>query len=280
MDHSFIYNEHTGDFIDVQGVRVRFSAMGDGDPVLFVHSIGQTAYTFRHNIPAMAEKFLTIAPDMVGYGFSDKPDLTYSIEENSEFLLALLNALRIKKTHIVCVGMGAVYALDFMIHYPERVGRTVCVAPGGLTREFPFWVRMLDSALGGVASTMLTRKTVEQTLSHCVFDQTRITAQDVDTYFASIDSREAKHIIRCSLNSFHEEEVLSRLKFLNLETLFVWGEDDRVRPYSQYALNYVGIPANATNAILRNTGHLVHEEKPEKFNTLAMEYLAAYREQG
>ena len=278
MDTSFIYNEHTGDFVDVQGVRVRFSAYGDGDPVLFIHGAGQTAYTFRYNIPVFAEKFLAIAPDMVGYGFSDKPDLTYSIEENSEFILALLNALRIKKTHIVAVGTGAVYALDFMIHYPERVGRAIAISPGGVTRYFPSWVRLLDSPLGGVTSAILSRKQVAQALSAAMFDQTRITQEDVDVNFAALDSREVKNVLRRSIASFNEDEVLSRLKFLPHETMFVWGEDDRLRPYQECAGNYVGIPPRASQTVLRNTGHLVHEEKPEKFNAMAMDFLAAYRE--
>ena len=278
MENNFIYNEHTGDFVDVQGVRIRFSAMGDGDPVLFVHGPAQTAYTFRYNIPAFAERFLAIAPDMVGYGYSDKPDLTYSIEENSEFLLALLNALRIKKTHIVALGMGAAYTLDFMIHYPERVGRAIAIAPGGMTKYFPGWMRMLDSPMGGIASAMFGRKQVAELISAGLFDQTRITEADIDISFAALDSREAKQVLRRSLENFNEEEVLSRLKFLPHETMFVWGEDDRLRPYRECAENYVGIPPRASRMLLRNTGHLVHEEKPQKFNDFAMDFLSMYRE--
>ena len=273
---NFIYNEHIGEFVDVQGVNIRFTAMGDGDPVLFIHGIGQTAYTFRRNLPEFAKYFLAIAPDMVGYGFSDKPDLSYSIEENSEFILALLNALRIKQTHIVAVGSGAIYALDFMIHYPERVGRGVMVAPGGMTRNFPYWVRALNGALAPAASAMLTRKVVAETLSACFFDQTVIRPEDVETYFTSLDSKLAKNILVRSIQNFSEEEVLARLKTLQHDTLFVWGEDDKVRPMEEYARNYFGIPPHAQELVVRNTGHLVHEEKPAKFNAAAIDFLASY----
>jgi len=278
MDNNFIYSEHNGEFVDVQGVNIRFDAMGDGDPVLFIHGVGQTAYTWRKNLPVFAQQFLTIAPDMVGYGFSDKPELTYSVEENSEFILALLNALRIKQTHIVACGSGAVYALDFMIHYPERVGRGVMIAPGGLTKAFPYWVRMLGGPLANPASMMFGRKAVAETLSACFFDQTVIKEEDIETTFAALDSKIAKDALIRSIQNFNEEEVLSRLKTLQHDTLFVWGEDDKVRPPREFARNYIGIPPRAQEMLVRNTGHLVHEEKPEKFNAAAMDFLMSYGE--
>ena len=81
------------------------------------------------NLRRWRSGIFVVAVDMIGYGYSDKPDLTYTIEENSEFLLALLNTLRIKQTNIIAMGSGATYALDFMVHYPDRVHRAICIAP-------------------------------------------------------------------------------------------------------------------------------------------------------
>ena len=102
----FVYNEHTGEYVEIQGLRVHVMAAGDGDPVLLIHGVGQSAYTWRRSFDELSKHFLVIAVDMIGYGYSDRPDLTYSIEENSEFLLALLNTLRIKQTHLIAMGSG------------------------------------------------------------------------------------------------------------------------------------------------------------------------------
>ena len=105
-DNGFYYGEHTGEYIEIQALRIHITYAGEGDPVLLIHGAGQNSYTWRHQFRALAERYFVVAVDMIGYGYSDKPDLTYTIEENSEFLLALLNTLRIKQTNIIAMGSG------------------------------------------------------------------------------------------------------------------------------------------------------------------------------
>lgn len=267
------FGEHTGEFIDIQGIKIHFVAAGEGEPVLFVHGIGQSAYTFRHNLDEFSKDFFVIAPDMIGYGYSDKPELTYSIEENSEFLLAFLNAMRIKKTHIVAVGSGAVYALDLMEHYPDRVGKAILIAPGGMTAHMPSVIKMMGSSVMGKLAVMgLNEATVRKIISYSVFDQTSITDKDIQEVFKPLDSKEAKAVLRASLGNFDDSEVLSLLRNIPHEVLFYWGDDDRMRPLEESA-DYVAPVQRATTVVTRNCGHLAHEEKPEKFNETAISFL-------
>ncbi|MDL2220742.1 alpha/beta hydrolase [Eubacteriales bacterium OttesenSCG-928-N14] len=270
---SFVYAEHVGEYVDIQGLRIHYIAAGDGDPVLFVHGIGQSGYTWRYNFMPFSEQFLCVAPDLIGYGFSDKPDLTYTIEENSEFLLAFLNALRIKQTHIVAMGTGAVYALDFMIHYPDRVGRAAMIAPGGLTSSMPSQLRMMG--MGGfsrVAGATMGRRTIKNLLSQCMFDQTFITEDDVDAYFMTLDSKEAREVLKRSIINFDEDDVITKLRHLPHEVLFCWGQEDRWRPVADAKI-YTAPVDNSDLFVLRNCGHLMHEEKHDQFNDFVIPFL-------
>jgi len=85
----FVNNANIGDFIDFEGVRMHYFEKGEGFPVILVHGIGQSLYTWRNNIDALAERFRVLAPDLLGYGYSDKPDIGYTISDHANMVLAL-----------------------------------------------------------------------------------------------------------------------------------------------------------------------------------------------
>ena len=270
---NFAYGEHTGDYLNIQGLKIHYIAAGDGDPVLFVHGIGQSAYTWRHNFPVLSKYFFTVAPDLIGYGYSDKPDIAYTVEENSEFLLAFINAMRIKQTHIIGMGAGAVYALDFLIHYPDRVGKIVCISPGSITRDFPLKIQMMRSPFfSNLVKHTFGENTIRRLIKDCLFDQTSLKEADFEQYFAPLDNKEAKEAIRRSILNFEDEEVLSKLRLITNSTMFVWGSEDRWHPI-EFSNEY-NAPVNGSVLLnIRNCGHLVHEEKPEKFNEEVIKFL-------
>jgi pimeloyl-ACP methyl ester carboxylesterase len=270
---SFVYGEHTGEYIEIQGLRIHVTAAGEGEPVLLVHGIGQSAYTWRRNFDALAAHFFVIAVDMIGYGYSDKPDLTYTIEENSEFLLALLNALRIRQAHIIALGSGACYALDFMVHYPDRVSRAICIAPGGLSDEMPLHVRLMGGSLSRAATFLLGEGTAGRLLRSCMFDQTCLSEKDITEVYRTLHSRESKEVLRRSIKNFDEQDIVSRLRLLPHEVLYVWGSEDRWRPKTPYSETYLAATPSPSLYEMRNCGHLPHEEKPDRFNDAAIGFL-------
>jgi pimeloyl-ACP methyl ester carboxylesterase len=269
----FNYGEHTGEYVEIQGLRIHVTAGGEGEPLLLVHGIGQSAYTWRRNFDALSKNHFVIAVDMIGYGYSDKPDLTYTIEENSEFLLALLNILRIRETNIVAMGSGACYALDFMVHYPQRVKRAVCISPGGLTPEMPYQLRLMNGSLSRAATMMLTESAVGKFYYSCMFDQTCINDKDIMETYRTLHSRESKEVLSRSIKNFDEQDIVSRLRLLPHEVLYIWGSEDRWRPIKPYAETYLAATPHATLYQMRNCGHLPHEEKPERFNAAVVGFL-------
>ena len=269
----FYYGEHTGEFIEIQALRIHITYAGEGDPVLLIHGAGQNSYTWRHQFEALAERYFVVAVDMIGYGYSDKPDLTYTIEENSEFLLALLNTLRIKQTNIIAMGSGATYALDFMVHYPDRVHRAICSAPGGVTDSMPLPLRLMQSStFGWLGKALFSERKFNSMISNCMFDQTCLSSQDLSIYYETMDSKESREVLRRSIANFQEDDVLYNLRLLPHEVLFVWGSEDRWRPIADAGL-YTAPIENYALYEMRNCGHLPHEEKPDKFNENALYFL-------
>lgn len=83
-------------FVDVHGVKTCYVEAGEGEPLVCIHGGGPGAsgeHGFRNNIPALARRFRVIAPDMIGYGYTDKPPIQYweqrLVEHVSNFIDAL-----------------------------------------------------------------------------------------------------------------------------------------------------------------------------------------------
>ena len=86
---------------------VHYLTLGEGEPLLLVHSLGQSLYTWRDLIPLLAEKYNVIALDLVGFGFSGRPvSMNYSMDEMADTLIDFLKALHLDHVHAVGASLG------------------------------------------------------------------------------------------------------------------------------------------------------------------------------
>ncbi len=269
----FVNNANIGDFIDFEGVRMHYFEKGEGFPVILVHGVGQSLYTWRNNIDALAKRFRVLAPDLLGYGYSDKPDIGYTISDHANMVLALMDALETEKAHIIGFGSGGTFALDFMIRNPERVEKAVLITPGGLTKNHPFLLRMLDRpVLGGLFIRLLNQASLHRILEDSFFDQTCITDRMVDEYARPLLTGEGKSVVLRSINAYDDAGVMENLRLVEQEILLCRGEDDNWHVPALIELFHSGLK-NSEIMTIRNCGHMLHEEKHEKFNEAALEFL-------
>lgn len=254
--------------------RIHYMEAGTGEPLILVHTIGQSLYTWRNVFFRLSEHYRVIAVDLLGHGYSERPGgFDYTIESHSEALVAFMDALGIESAHFVGYSMGSMYVLDLAQRNPERVGKIILISPGGLTPEMPLAVRMLDSSLlGPLASRLYSIRTVEKLLEECFFDLTNITPEVVQEYYRPASDGEARRSIRRSLYRFDQEEVISKLRDVENGVLILWASDDKWHNAEIGDFFHAALP-NSQLAVIRNAGHLLHEEKPEKLITSVMEYI-------
>ena len=129
-------------FVDVNGVRLRILEDGppDGPVVLLAHGFPELAYSWRHQIPALAAAgYRVIAPDQRGYGGSSRPDAieAYDIAQLTGDLVGLLDDAGAKRGALIGHDWGAVVAWSTPLLYPDRVaavaGLSVPPVPRPLT---------------------------------------------------------------------------------------------------------------------------------------------------
>lgn len=137
-------------FIDCNGVRLAVYEQGDGPAMLFVHGFPELAYSWRHQLSAMAAAgYRAIAPDLRGYGRSDSPDEVdaYRITELIADVTGLLDALEIEKTILVGHDWGAMLSWQIALTHPQRVSRLI-------TLNIPFFPRPPVDPVAHMRSTL------------------------------------------------------------------------------------------------------------------------------
>ncbi|MDX1404884.1 MAG: alpha/beta hydrolase [Woeseiaceae bacterium] len=116
--------------IDTGGVRLAVHEAGDGPPVILIHGFPELAYSWRHQLPALARAgYRAIAPDMRGYGGSDKPLAVtdYAIQHLIGDVKGLMEALSIEKAVIIGHDWGAIVTWQMALLEPHRMAGLICL---------------------------------------------------------------------------------------------------------------------------------------------------------
>lgn len=130
-------NPEIGKNIVANGIKTNYQDHGEGPPVLLIHGSGPgvTGWAnWRLTIPALSARFRTVAPDMIGFGYTDRPtDVRYDMDTWTDHLLGFMDALDIGKAHVVGNSFGGGLALALSIRAPQRVGRLVLMGSAGVS---------------------------------------------------------------------------------------------------------------------------------------------------
>jgi 4,5:9,10-diseco-3-hydroxy-5,9,17-trioxoandrosta-1(10),2-diene-4-oate hydrolase len=272
------------------GVRV---GAGDGDaagsdpavPVVLLHGggPGATAWSnFGRNVPVFARSRRSLAVDQPGFGRSDKPaEHGQYFSFSAEALAGLLDQLDIPRVHLIGNSLGGGTAVRFALQYPERVGRLVLMAPGGLSLN----LTSADPTEGVIRLSKFgappgpSREKLGEFLRTLVFDQRLITDELIEERYAAASSPESLRAMAAMGASFYrrdsfEEGMLWREAHrLRHSTLLIWGREDRVNPLDG-ALVPLKLLRNCQLHVFGGCGHWAQLEKFDEFNRLAIDFLA------
>lgn len=103
-------------YVDVRGSKMHYVEEGSGDPVLFLHGNPTSSYLWRNIIPHVSPVGRCIAPDLIGMGKSDKPNIEYRFVDHAKYVDGFIEALGLKNITLVIHDWGS--ALGF--HYARR----------------------------------------------------------------------------------------------------------------------------------------------------------------
>jgi len=254
----------TGEF------KTNYHDLGKGDPVVFLHGSGPgvTAWAnWNKMFPLLKDDFHIFAPDMVGFGFTERPkDIVYTMNKWVQQTIDFFDAMKIKKANLVGNSFGGALALTMAIKYPERINKLVLMGSMGVT--FPITYG-LDTVWGYTPSF----ENMEELLELFTYDHSFATKELIKTRYES----SMQPGFQESFSSMFPEprqkgvEMMAGneqyIRDIPHETLIIHGRDDRVIPLenSYKLLQMIG---NSQLHVFGKCGHWSQIERTEEFADL------------
>jgi len=113
--------------VEVNGERVAYLDVGQGQPVILIHGFGGSMWQWEHQQQPLSAEFRLITPDLIGSGLSTKPEIEYRPEQMLDYFIGFMDALRIRQVALVGNSMGAGLAIGMALTYPDRVSQLVLI---------------------------------------------------------------------------------------------------------------------------------------------------------
>ena len=260
------------------GVRTRYLEAGrrDAPAVVFIHGTGGHLETFNRNVFAHAEHFRVLALDMVGHGFSSKPDHPYEIRHYVQHLDDFLDAVGVDRAHLHGESLGGWIAAQYAIDHPARVDRLVLNTAGGLNTDESVMKRVYDVTMNAVRNASL--ETVRKRLEWLVHDPRQIPDDLVELRHAIYTQpgfeRAMENILCLQFMEVRQRNVLTdeSLGRIRSRALVIWTDHDPTAPLATGERFVKAIP-DARLAVLEDCAHWPQWEAKERFNKLHIDFL-------
>lgn len=261
--------------IQIGECTLNYHDQGDGEVILLIHGSGPgvTAWAnWRGVIPALSQQARVIAPDMLGFGYSQCP-AEWKLDPQTwvQSLVGLLDALDIQRISIVGNSFGGAIALAFARAFPQRVQRLVLMGAAGLS--FPL-TEGLNKVWGYQPSLQAMRELMEVfAYDHGLINDDLVRMRfeasirdDVQSRFAQLFPEPRQQGVQ--LLALAEDD----LRALTQQTLLIHGRDDQVIPL-EVSERMLRLIPHAQLHVFGECGHWVQIERAQVFTRLLVDFL-------
>ncbi len=265
-----------GRSLTAAGIVSNVHDVGSGRPVLLIHGSGPgvTAWAnWRLVLPALGKTCRAIAPDMVGFGYTERPaGIAYGIDAWVAHAVGVLDALGIEQTDLIGNSFGGAIALALAIRHPQRVRKLVLMGSVGV----PFEITPELDAVWGYAPSLAAMRGL---LDIFAYDRSLVTDELAELrYQASIRPgfQESFAAMFPAPRQQWVDAMASReadIRVIAQPTLIIHGRDDRVIPLSNSLTLHRWIE-NSQLHVFGRCGHWVQIEHNAEFNRLVANFLA------
>ena len=282
---TYTYEEATerfaeGKFVTVDARKVHYLEKGNGEPIILIHGYDYHTVMWKKHIDALAEKFKVYAIDLWGFGYSERIEPpAYSFELYGKQVTGFMDALSIKKATLVGQSYGGGISVYVAAHYPERVEQLILIGPGVIPfppmtvvkiAMIPFfgefiWAIRWDFQMKNMIRTMR------------FYDESKVTEDYLQEVMQPArikgSSSAALYILRHVIQPPWVEKEANLLAEMETPILIIHGREDMTIPLdTSEALN--DLWKGSELVIFEKARHNAHEEHPEKFNKLVIDFLS------
>jgi haloalkane dehalogenase len=267
---------------EVDGLRLAHVDVGDGEPVVFLHGEPTWSFLWRHVIPPVRDAgFRCIAPDLVGFGRSDKPKDVgwYSYDRHTAFAASLFEDLDLRDATIVVHDWGGPIGLRIAVEHPEYVARMALMDTGlftGHQRMSDNWLRFRDfvARVDDLPVSLLVRRA-------CKTDPGDEIAAAYDAPFPTPESKAGAIAFPALIPLTPDAEggaagqrVVDALRGDKRAKLLLWADSDPVLPVETGRAFAAALGSELAH-VVGDAGHFLQEDQGETVGSLIAEWLRA-----
>lgn len=255
--------------------KIRYTKKGSGTPLLLVHDLtpGSSSYEYSKIIDSLAQEHEVYALDFLGYGLSDKPNMTFTNYLYVQLLTDFIKNVIGKKTDIIASGDASPIAVMTCHNDPEVLNKMIFINPQSLfqlnqipSKQTKVLKLLIDSPiLGTFIYNLLTSKSnFEKTFRETYFSNpSNIEEKDILTYLESshLPDYNSKYSFSSYLGKYMNANIVHALKEINHSISIIAGEEKEDN--HTIVDNYEYYNSAIESVFISKTKQLPHLEKPE-----------------
>lgn len=261
--------------IAINDIAVTYSDEGEkgAQAVIFIHGFPFNRSMWNMQLKALKDTCRVIAYDIRGHGNSEPGNERFSIELFVKDLLALMDALKIKKAVLCGLSMGGYIALNAIENYPERFAAlilcdTTCIADTPEVKE----KRM--SAIESIRKKGVEKYAEESIKNYFAPESFTTMYNEIDAIREMIVKTSEQTLSKTLLALSVRKETCSKLSEIKVPVLIMVGKEDKITPPAAAQFMHEKIKGSSLH-ILEHAGHLSNIENPGEFNSRLMTFIGS-----
>jgi pimeloyl-ACP methyl ester carboxylesterase len=249
----------------------------NGQPIVLVHGFSVPYFIWDPTFEFLTKSgFRILRYDLIGRGFSDRPQVGYDIDLFCKQLTELLDTLGFEQICLMGLSMGGPISATFTTLFPKRVQKLVLIDPAGAKPvTFPRLLKALTTpGFGELALGLFGRGQLERGVESDFYDPAHVKAF-VEKYMIQM---QYKGFMRALLSTMRNGMLgdfsasYRKIGELGTPTLLLWGRNDKTVPFEHSNEIRAAIPQAEFHAF-ENCGHIPHYERPDEVNPILLEFL-------
>jgi len=257
------------------GHRIHYLDQGKGPVVVWLHGSGSGAggySNFKGNYPYLAEHgYRNLVIDLLGYGYSDKPDnIEYPIELFVECVKQTLDLIGVDKYTLLGNSLGGAVALRFAVDHPKHVEKLVLLAPGGVENQPDYFLMPAMATMKEVfmSATPVTEERLRYFFEEAMVVNKRFITDELTHERFEMMKLQNPQVIK----TMKVPNMADRLGEIKCPALGFWGINEKLMPESGILKLAKGIP-HMRMIVVPQAGHWVMIEHRDLFNRMTLDFL-------
>ena len=255
-------------FIQIDGNKIRYLESGNSKKTLvLIHGLGASAERWSKVIPMFAKQFRVVVPDLIGFGYSDKPFVDYTPEFFLDFLEKFFAASGIVRPNIIGSSLGGQLSAEYASSNSQNIEKLVLVSPAGAMKQS---TPALDAYI--MAALYPNDQSAKNAFQMMEASGGDVADEIISGFVERMRLPNAKLAFMSTILGLKNSELITtKLPSILVPTLIIWGSNDPVIPIN-YADDFVSSIQDCRFFRMDGCGHTPYVQDPPLFASKVLEF--------